>query len=159
MAVLIEAICVVARRDAIAARLAGGWEAFVAAAAGGTLCADDELARVSFLSPREAEAFVGKLEAQGLRLEEAGRALDMAVVDQIGGFTLPCAWAEFGEVDTGGGKWVAACRRLGSTQAAIVTPEGWTYQGSLSQRTGRLVMGQAAPVAPQAAVKRDESER
>ena len=140
MAVLIEAICVLVRRDAIAARLAGGWDGFVSAAGGGTLCADEALARVGFMTPGEAEAFIGRMQAQGLRLEQDGKALDMAVVDQIGGFTLACDWAEFGHVDTGGRKWVAACRRLGSTEGAIVTPEGWAYQGSLSQRTGRLMM-------------------
>lgn len=144
MAVLIEAICVVVRRDAIAEKLAGGWDGFLAAAPRASLCADAELARAGFMKPSEAEAFIRRLEAGGLRLEDQGRALDMAVVDQIGGLTLPCDWAEFGQVNTGGGEaWVAACRRLGSTQDAIVTPDGWAYRGSLSQRTGVLKMAHA----------------
>jgi hypothetical protein len=40
MAVLVEAISVIVRRDTIARRYDGGWPGFVAAAVNSTLCAD-----------------------------------------------------------------------------------------------------------------------
>lgn len=79
------------------------------------------------------------IEARGLRHEHDGRAVDMAAVDHVDGFTLICDWAEFGQVCAGGAQeWVAACRRLGSSSQEVVTPQGWRYQGSISQRLGAL---------------------
>lgn len=51
MAVLVEGISAVIRRKAIDAKLAGGWPRFVAEVPNATLCADDNLARVGFMSP------------------------------------------------------------------------------------------------------------
>lgn len=45
MAVLVEAISVIVRRDAIRGKYPGGWQGFVAAVPNGTLCYDDDLAR------------------------------------------------------------------------------------------------------------------
>jgi len=51
MAVLVEAISVVVRRDAIDRSFGGGWRAFVSCVPNTTLSTDDQLARVGFTSP------------------------------------------------------------------------------------------------------------
>jgi hypothetical protein len=54
MAVLVEAISVVVRRDAIDRSFEGGWMAFVSRVPNATLCTDNQLARVDFMDPEAA---------------------------------------------------------------------------------------------------------
>jgi hypothetical protein len=49
MAVLVEALSVIVRREAIVRKDSGGWSAFVAAVSNETFCADSELVRVGFI--------------------------------------------------------------------------------------------------------------
>lgn len=53
MAVLIEAISVVVRKDAIEKRFPGGWDSFLDEIPNNTLCTDGELVRVGFMSPQD----------------------------------------------------------------------------------------------------------
>ena len=69
MAVLIEGISVIVRRDAIESRYRSGWDGFVADVPSATFCADEEIARVGFMHPVDVEAFI-----EGLQAEEIGRA-------------------------------------------------------------------------------------
>jgi hypothetical protein len=146
MAVLIEAISVVVRRDVIERKFKGGWAAFVASVPNATLCADDKLARVGFMSPSDVEAFVHNLEHAGLTFQSGEMAIDFAVVDQVRGPTSDCAWLEFGQFAFGnsGGKvsaaWLFDELRIDSGihfpghSPDLATPDGWTYEGSLSER-------------------------
>lgn len=135
MAVLIEAISVVVRVDAIRARYPGGWSAFRDAVPNGTLACDDELARVGFMTPDDARAFLDGLEARGLVFRRDGACVDCAVVDQRRGPTAPCAWLEYGHVVFDGHR-VAAGRIKGSRSGRVFTPDGWTYEKSLSRDHG-----------------------
>ncbi len=65
MAVLVEAISVIVRRDAVNLRFSGGWREFLAIVPNSTLCSDEDLARVGFMSPLDIEAFVAFLERGG----------------------------------------------------------------------------------------------
>lgn len=144
MAVLVEAISVIVRRDAINKRLAGSWRGFLNAVPNSTLCADDDLARVGFMSPQDVEAFIRHLERDGLIFARNGKALDMAVVDQMRGPTMPAEWLEFAHLALGGnGDKVAACWLFEGPRIAagthmpakgmtLATPDGWTYEDSLS---------------------------
>jgi hypothetical protein len=110
MAVSIEAISVVVRRDAIDRTFDGGWSAFVSSVPNATLCTDDQLARVGFMDPKAVENFVKVLEAAGLVFLRSGKCVNIAVVDQQRGPTMPSDWLEFARIPFGktGGK-VAAC--------------------------------------------------
>ena len=144
MAVLVEAISVIVRRDAIDARFSGGWSEFLNAIPNGSFCADEELARIGFMTPQDVEAFVRRLERGGLTFVRKGKAIDMAVVDQVRGPTVPAEWLEFAHLphgDTGGE--VAACwlyegPRFGAgihmpaKEMMLAIPDGWTYEDSLS---------------------------
>ncbi len=98
MPVLIEAITVVIRRDAVDARFAGGWAALRELIPNQTFCTDGTLARVAFLDPSAVRQFVEQLEAGGLTFAPDGEAVDFAVVDQFHGPTLPCPWLHFDPV-------------------------------------------------------------
>lgn len=138
MAVLIEAISVVVRADAIHARYRGGWDVFRDSVCNRTLCGDYELARIGFMTPADVEGYVGDLERSGLTYIEFGRAKDLVVVDQMRGPTAACEWIEFGHIDLDDDpkKRIAACRLKGSLNQQIVMPEGWSFESSLSSTYG-----------------------
>jgi hypothetical protein len=144
MAVLVEALSVIVRRDAINTKLAGGWDAFLAIVPNNTLCFDEDLARVGFMSPADTEAFVKNIEHEGLKFLCNEQSVDIAVVDQMRGLTMPAQWLEFAHLSLGEtGNRVAACWlfegpriaagvHISSNGMTLVTPKGWVYERSLS---------------------------
>ncbi len=54
MAVLVEALSIVVKLSSIELKYEGGWEAFKDAVPNTTLCWDDELTRVGFMVPSDA---------------------------------------------------------------------------------------------------------
>ena len=145
MAVLIEGTSVVVRVDALLERFPGGWEAFKRIVPNQTLCADNEIVRIGFMSPQDVEPFVKKLQSAGLEFLRDGEAIDIAVADQIRGFTSKCTWLEFGQVDISGkGQRVAACRLVGSQLMQVITPPGWHFEDSLSSTFGFVPSEHAA---------------
>lgn len=143
MAVLIEAISVVVRSDRLVGEFPGGWAAFKSHVPNSTLCADEELVRVGFMHPGDAEAYVAFLKSAGLRYLLNYQATDLVVVDQMRGFMAPCDWACFGHVHLNGdpAKRVSACMLKGSSQKRIIMPEGWIYEQSLSASYGFVADG------------------
>ena len=144
MAVLVEAISVIVRRDAINAKFSGGWREFLSSVPNRTLCSDEELARVGFMSPPDIETFVRRLEKGGLTFLRDGKAVDIVVVDQIRGPTMPADWLEFSHLSLGGtenkvaacwlfeGPRIAAGIHMPAKEMTLSTPDGWTYEDSLS---------------------------
>ena len=153
MAVLCEGISVIVRRDSIDLRLESGWDAFKALVPNATLCCDEELARVGFMDPDGAGAFVRMLEAHGLVFwgndsgsYEANE--DIAVIDQLRGLTRPCEWLEFGRFPMGknprdkvsacwlfeGVRIVPGLMHVTDSASAMHVPANWTYEGSLSHK-------------------------
>lgn len=135
MAVLVESISVVIRVDALLKKFPGGCEGFKEIVPNQTLCADNELVRVGFMTPQDVEPFIAKLQEAGLEFLREGEAVEIVVADQIRGFTSKCNWAEFGRVNIGGQatQEVAAARLVGSGVMQVVTPPNWCFEGSLSQ--------------------------
>jgi hypothetical protein len=155
MAVLVEAISVVVRRDAIDEKYPGRWSAFANADPNGTLCHDSQIARVGFMVPEDVERFVECLVQSGLTFLVDGKAQDLAVVDQQNGPTTVCNWLEFGRIpfENSGGT-VSACwffdapRTIGSGMYMPIepmnfaTPLGWQFAGSLSDQFGFVPTGE-----------------
>jgi len=136
VAVLIEAICVVARREAIDQKVPGGWDGFVQAVPHASFCYDDELARVGFMQEADAFTFVVHLSALGLAPPSEHGAPDVAVVNQLQGAVLGAPWLVLGRLNSaeiGGEVCVAA--HVDSSQAQVAVPGQWRYEGSLSQHT------------------------
>ena len=144
MAVLIEAISVVVRREVIDSRFPGGWDEFVCEVPNNTLCTDGQLARVGFMSPEDVREFVMMLGMGGLTYLEDGKAIDIAVVDHQRGPMADVDWLEFAYLPFGDtGKKVAAAwlfdgPRMGhgihvpGEDFNLATPEGWCFEESLS---------------------------
>jgi hypothetical protein len=135
MAVLVEAISVIVRRDAVENRFPGGWQGFLCQVPNRTLCSDDDFARVGFMSPGDVAAYTSTLEAGGLVFRKEGQAVDFAVVDQLRGPTLPAPWLEFGKLETDGMK-ISACWIAGQSPEEVALPDGWKYEGSMSAKSG-----------------------
>lgn len=143
MAVLIEAISVVVRVASIHDAFAGGWSAFEELIPNATLCCDNEIARVGFMVPADAESFINKLESKGLRFIVDGESVHIVVMEQNRGPMAKCTWAEFGHIDLDGNPdhRIAACRLIDSGEPQLFTPAGWEYESSLSQTYGFVPEG------------------
>jgi hypothetical protein len=131
MPVLIEAISVVIKRSAIEEKYPGGFAAFEREAPftgpEDMFCADAELARIGLMAPVDSQQFCERLEALGF--SSAREAVDVVVIDEVTGPTVPCDWVELVPWSVPGGT-VTACRLAGSTDDMLVVPQGWTYADS-----------------------------
>lgn len=136
MAVLVEAMSLVVRMDAINEQYVGGLEAFIAGIHSATVCMDGELLRVGFLSLAEADANIHRLEAGGLQYLQDGAPRDMILVDQLRGPSAPCDWLEVGQMQIAPGQTVTAARLVDSQVGTLFTPEGWRYEQSHSKALG-----------------------
>lgn len=134
MAVLVEGVSVLVRREAIERDVPGGWDQFVDAVPNAMFCYDGELARVGFMSEEDARIFVGHLQALGLASPSGGMATDVAIVDQVRGAAYDTPWLTLGRLnlpEIGGEVCVALLS--GSTEQTLATPATWRFEGSLSQ--------------------------
>ena len=144
MAVLVEGISVLVRKDSIEKKAAGGEARFRLLIPNATYCDDGQLARVGFLSPAEVGTFIDELEEVGLSLAEEGKFVDIAVCDQQRGPTMECDWLEFAHLPMEGGKvgaaWIFEGKRIAygvhmsSAKMTLATPPGWQFEGSLSDK-------------------------
>lgn len=134
MAVLCEGISVIIRADRALDRF-NSFEAFQRIVPNSTLSIDGELIRIGFMSPEDVKIFIDQLQSEGLSFLQDGHAIDIVVVDQLRGPTAPCDWLEFGNVSLGDGS-VSAARFKNTSVMQLFTPEGWVYEGSLSQTYG-----------------------
>jgi tetratricopeptide (TPR) repeat protein len=122
VSVLVEAISVVVRKDAVATRYPGGVARLEADCPNATFCADDDLVRVGFMTPDDVRAYVAGLEAEGLVFVRQGACVDMAVVDQHTGPTARCDWLVYLKHAEG----FAAAWLKGADPGALRAPRGWT---------------------------------
>lgn len=104
MAVALEFINLIVRKDAIEARYRGGWEKFKQdheMHIGSTSWYDDYLFRAGAMSPSDLEPWIDDYLAAGLRLwrEDGGEPAEWidACVTDIFGPTLPCEWLDYTE--------------------------------------------------------------
>jgi len=110
MAVLVEGISVIARRDRLDEVFPGGSEQYINDCPNATACADAHFVRIGFMDPDAARAHIMRMESLALvHLDEQGAASDIAVVDQLHGPTSPCDWIEAGQVTIDGNS-IASCR-------------------------------------------------
>lgn len=142
MAVLIEGISVVVLRSAIEACYPNGLSGFIANVPNRTVCADDTIVRLGFMSRVDVHDVIERLSRLGLTFLRDGSAADMVVVDQNEGPTTPCNWLVFERVDLGAGALVGTARHVESRDARIALPEGWQFEQSLTKTHGFVPSGQ-----------------
>lgn len=145
MAVLVEAISIIIRKDAIERFYSGGWSGFCEEIPNGTMCCDGEVVRLGFLRPAEVGGFVSHMRSHGLTHLQDGVAVDLAVVDQFDGLIDECDWLAFGRFNFGkGGGKISACwfsdvpcsvwgDESRQTRMELATPSNWRFERSLSQ--------------------------
>ncbi|MGJ7459239.1 hypothetical protein ACR80S_06315 [Halomonas sp. MA07-2] len=146
MAVLVEATAVIVRAAGVERQIPGGWDALGASLPEQGVCSDDELVSISLFDPAEVRRLVERLVALGLHFEWEGNFDDIAFADQKRGLITPCDWLTFETVNIGIGGTppsVAICRLIGSQSHELRVPEGWRYQGSLSEAFGAEGTGKA----------------
>jgi len=152
MAVLVEGISAIIRRKAIDDKFMNGWEGFQGIVPNNTLCFDNDLARVGFMSPQDVQGFVYQLQERGLTFLKKNKAQDIAVVDQQRGVTTECTWLMFSHlnINEAGDKvavcWLVSEERIQTAgihmplnwqpgeNIKLATPPRWTYENSLSQK-------------------------
>ncbi len=150
MAVLVEALSVIIKRDAIDSNFRRGWDEFLSIIPNSTFCTDGSLVRVGFMTPDDVGRFIETLEDNGLMIATEKGWCDVAVVDQDTGPTLNAPWLQFARMDLGKtGNKVSACwlrppgpnvgagTYIPSLSASLATPEGWEYESSLSSKLNR----------------------
>jgi len=128
MAVLVEAISVIVRREAVEARFVGGIPEFLRAVPNRTACNDNDLIRVGFMDTSDADAYVTSLVAAGLVFRRDDTTMDIAVVIQKKGPTLASPWLEYQDVETNG-------KKLGSAGS-----RGRSREPSQCRRAGRITV-------------------
>jgi hypothetical protein len=92
MAVLVEAISVVVRRESLERVYAGGVRAYEIDCPNATFCTDDHLTAAAFMGPPDVRRFVERLVSAGLGFVGDDGFLDIAVVDELTGPTAQCDW-------------------------------------------------------------------
>lgn len=144
MAVLVEALSVVIRRDSLEVKFLGGIKGFQKIVPNQTFCADDELVRVGFMTPQDVGEFIELLEKAGLEFIQNDKAIDIAVVDQMKGPTTKVDWLEFARLSINElGDKVSACWFFDSPRLveglhmlkknmSLATPVGWSFEESLA---------------------------
>jgi hypothetical protein len=127
MAVLAEALSVIVRVEVLNARLDGGVVSYYAMIPNRTFCTDGRLTRVGFMLPDDVKAFVENLQGLGLQLRDESGFLEIAVVDQLSGPTLPCGWLRFDRHPQGFSSVRLADE---SPDSGLAIPDGWTSEQS-----------------------------
>ncbi len=147
MAILVEALSVVVKIDSINTKFLGGMNKFYEIVPNSTFCADDHLVRVGFMNPVDVQGFIDLLEERGLKFLRKNFFVDIAVVDQLKGPTMPVKWLGFGNFhlndspDSVAASWWVNNTKKGKSayeppeEIKIATPEGWEYENSLSEHT------------------------
>lgn len=133
MAVLVEALSVITRKDRIEALYPGGIDGFFQDCPNRTACADDYLVRVGFMDPERVGRFIETLTQFGLVFrDQHGEAQDIVVIDQLSGPTTPCDWAEVTTVSVRGAQFTA-CRMAGTSDRTLACPPGWDPEQAAKQ--------------------------
>jgi hypothetical protein len=130
MSVLIEGISVVICNSTIDKKYKGGFSKYKQDFANGTFCTDGHLVRVGFMAPPDVGRFIMNLEKQGFIFKQNEKSVDISVIDQVQGFTIPCDWLTLQRTPDG----VAFCSLKGIETDKIAVPNGWKLENSLSKK-------------------------
>ena len=128
MSVLVEALSVIVRCTTLEAKYPGGVEGYRRASPNRTFCADENLTRIGFMVPADAQRWIDHLVTVGLSFAVEGMAGEIVLIDQLTGPTKPCRWLKGGKNPRGfSAVWLA-----GTEPGELAHPPGWTPNQSAS---------------------------
>ena len=130
MAVLIEGISVVVRRDVIEQKYPGGIAQYEKDCPTGTFCADPNLTAIRFMIPKDVQPFIQSLERHGIKLLNGNEFAEIAIVDMLSGATTKCNWLSFARKFDG----ISACWLANTDLGEVAVPKGWEFENSLSTK-------------------------
>lgn len=107
MAIGAAVYSVIARNEAIDAKVAGGMAAFEKLSPNRSFCSDGLICRVCFMAFDEALKFAGFLQSQGLSGIVDGVAVDVVITSQEKGVLCKCDWLKIGVSDDRAIAWLA----------------------------------------------------
>jgi hypothetical protein len=137
MAVLAEAISVVIKVESLLSLATEDQIKFTQSIPNKTFCGDGELIRVGFMNPADVHSYVEQLKSLGLIFIKDDHAIDLVVVDQLKGPIHNCSWIDFGVIDLNdSGNKIKSCKLKGSTISQVSCPSGWSFENSLSSKSG-----------------------
>jgi hypothetical protein len=122
MAVLCQAVTVVAEVETIEAKYPRGLDGFLSDS-GGIRYSDGLLGAASFMSPPDVRRYVaGLIDLLGFEfVDDSRRALDVVVIDQETGPTANCDWVVTRVIDDVRWAWKAGC-----DPGQLIAYAGWT---------------------------------
>jgi hypothetical protein len=118
MGVCARGFSVIVRNKTLEERFPGGLAAFQRLCPNQTFCTDQQISRIGFMHPDDANAFIAKLAAAGLEPFRGNVSVDVALSHESGGFIHACDWLELGMIQ---GHWAA--RLLGAEPVNFFLPE------------------------------------
>ena len=148
MAVLIENISIITRKDSLDQKFPGGWRGLFESydSVWHDIFYDDETVCISYRHAPYVKEFIEHLESNNLIFMQNGQATDIAIVDSIHGLLTPASWLEFSRIKDADKKIeIAACWIFkGNSKESeihaffensnLCTPENWNYTGSFSEK-------------------------
>lgn len=137
MAVLVEAGCVIVRTQTVQRLFKDDLSKFYGLVPNSQVCTDGKLIRVGFMHSNDALTFIDALQKLGFIYKKFGKSVDIVLADQVHGLHSECDWLEFGYAsgEFSRGNKVAVARMVGDGEDWFAAPDGWEYEGSMSQRT------------------------
>jgi hypothetical protein len=125
MGVLIEAENVLIRNATVEQRLPGGMQEYERRCPNDTFCMDGQICRVGFMVIADAVSYIHHLESLGFARPTSEGSPEVALINEVTGFVLPCDWLELNWIDLGGDAPTAVAWLRGTALSQLVAPPDW----------------------------------
>jgi len=125
MGVLIEGENVLIRNATVEQRYPGGMQEYEQRCPNATFCTDGQICRVGFMATADAISYIDDLESLGFARPTPEGSPEVAWINQVSGFVMPCDWLDLDRIDLGGGAPTAVAWVRGTALSQLVAPPDW----------------------------------
>lgn len=139
MAVLIEDVTLVVRRERLAQRWPGGVGGFACEHPEGAFADDGRLVAFTPCAPSALYGLCVALESCGLSLS-GPQEVEVAAVHQLDGAFAWCPWLELARREPAPGQPVLVAREAGDARVGLAAPAGWSWERSRSRAAGTAAL-------------------
>jgi hypothetical protein len=138
MGVLIEGENVLIRNATVEQRFPGGMLEYERRCPNATFCTDGVICRVGFMVIADAVSHIDYLESLGFARPTQAGSPEVALINHVTGFVLPCDWLEFERIDLGGNSPTAVAWQRGTALSQMVAPPNWKPGGVVQIATSEF---------------------